>query len=339
MARAEDVQGLNCQVGVMEGARLVLQTRFREMWALRDGALDWSDIEGVHDMRVASRRLRSAIQDFSGFLPGKPLRLARKNIRMIATALGIVRDLDVAIATLEEVLTDSPEELKHGLAAVIERKREERERRRRALFEVLTPDAQAYSESRFALILERRSGDRTARQGRKKARRELSFREAGRAIIRLRLSEIEKLSSSLYKPFEIEPLHDMRISAKRFRYAIELFSSCWGDALLPFAEEVARLQSELGEVHDSDEWIISLGRELATLRKAGRGETPEGENSAQVWLLAYHSKRRTKFFGAALRRWHRWKSSQFFSHLLEELDKSDAEESGSVRLAQAEQQS
>ena len=40
-----------------------------------------------------------------------------------------------------------------------------------------------------------------------------------------RLREMEKMSDNLYKPFRIEPLHEMRIAAKRLRYALDFFGS------------------------------------------------------------------------------------------------------------------
>ncbi|MBA2645618.1 MAG: CHAD domain-containing protein, partial [Pyrinomonadaceae bacterium] len=71
MAKANEIKGLDCGADVLSGVRLVLRTRLAEMCALGNRATDWSNIEGVHDMRVASRRLRSAMKDFELFLRGK----------------------------------------------------------------------------------------------------------------------------------------------------------------------------------------------------------------------------------------------------------------------------
>ena len=51
---------------------------------------------------------------------------------------------------------------------------------------------------------------------------------------------------------------EMRIAAKRLRYAIELFTVCWGARIAPFAEEIAEMQSFLGEVHDANGWFFVI---------------------------------------------------------------------------------
>src|SRR6266540_7143720 len=80
--------------------RLVVTTRMGEMYALRDQALDWSNPKGIHDMRVASRRLRSALHDFIPYLRKRRLTASLRGIKAIADALGEVRDQDVAIIAL-----------------------------------------------------------------------------------------------------------------------------------------------------------------------------------------------------------------------------------------------
>lgn len=64
--------------------------------AARDG-----DVEGIHDMRVAIRRLRVALSNFEVCLPRKDRRRLRDELGHLADALGRVRDLDVMIATME----------------------------------------------------------------------------------------------------------------------------------------------------------------------------------------------------------------------------------------------
>src|SRR5882724_8206200 len=97
MAKSKNIAGINSEAAAVEAIRSVLITRFEEVCALRDHALDWSDPEGVHDMRVSSRRLRGALRDFMPYLHKHGLSATLKEIRKIADALGDVRDQDVAI--------------------------------------------------------------------------------------------------------------------------------------------------------------------------------------------------------------------------------------------------
>ncbi|HEX5966530.1 MAG TPA: CHAD domain-containing protein, partial [Pyrinomonadaceae bacterium] len=92
MAKAKRIKGIDCKDAAPAGIRLVLQTRFEEMYGFRQAALDWSDPEGVHSMRVASRRLRSAMRDFMPYLRQRGLTPVLKQTKSIAAALGEVRD-------------------------------------------------------------------------------------------------------------------------------------------------------------------------------------------------------------------------------------------------------
>ncbi len=60
MAKAKEIAGLDCAADALNWAAEVLRVRFDEVVGLRGAALDFSDIEGVHAMRVATKRLRSA---------------------------------------------------------------------------------------------------------------------------------------------------------------------------------------------------------------------------------------------------------------------------------------
>ena len=97
MAKSKRVVGIDCDGAAGAAIRLVLVTRFQEMCALREQALKWTDPEGVHDMRVSSRRLRGAFRDFMPYLRKRKLTPVLKQLQSVADALGVVRDQDVAI--------------------------------------------------------------------------------------------------------------------------------------------------------------------------------------------------------------------------------------------------
>jgi CHAD domain-containing protein len=107
----------------------------------------------------------------------------------------------------------------------------------------------------------------------------------------------------------MEELHEMRIAAKRLRYAIELFVTCWGERIAPFADEIADMQSFLGEVHDCDIWIESLGKRL----RRGQGVASESGNDHQTaaWLLSEFAKKRTREYRSALKLWSDWETKRF----------------------------
>ncbi|HYG78868.1 MAG TPA: CHAD domain-containing protein [Pyrinomonadaceae bacterium] len=320
MAKAKEIEGLDCGAAVGEGVRLVLRTRMEEMCALRAAALDWSDPEGVHDMRVASRRVRSALRDFSPYLRGRKLRRVKNDLKSLADALGLVRDEDVAIMALEKLAEEAPAEVWAGVRQFTDGRQKRRERARARLERVLTEDALAELREDFddALAGAVRAGRREEDDGEKGTL--ISFRRAGREIILARLAEFQKLSRSLYSPLKSEPLHRLRIAAKRLRYAVELFTACWQEgALAPFAKEVAKMQTSLGELHDCDVWVEEIGD---ALRQAGRGAAGAGgdaaveqKRAAAFWLLDHFAKERTGHFRDALARWREWEETGFQARL------------------------
>ena len=65
--------------------------------------LDTGDIERLHDMRVATRRLRAALEIFGPCFPHKRIEAALRDVKALADALEERRDRDVTIAALEDV--------------------------------------------------------------------------------------------------------------------------------------------------------------------------------------------------------------------------------------------
>jgi hypothetical protein len=150
MAKAKHIAGIDCQGAAAEAIRLVLVTRFDEMCALRDHALDWTDPEGVHDMRVSSRRLRGALRDFKPYLHKTGLAVALKQIRDVADALGAVRDQDVAIMGLQKLAAGAPAEAAAMLDQLVRAREAVRKQARRDLRQsVLAAGAAEATPERF----------------------------------------------------------------------------------------------------------------------------------------------------------------------------------------------
>ncbi len=102
MAKARDVLGLRKEDPFGAVAARVVSVRAGELLEHSEGVLDVADIERLHDMRVASRRLRAAMEVFAPCFPRKPFRRALKEVKEIADALGERRDRDVSISALEK---------------------------------------------------------------------------------------------------------------------------------------------------------------------------------------------------------------------------------------------
>jgi CHAD domain-containing protein len=315
MAKPKRIKGINCNAAAAAGIKLVLVTRFKELYEFQEAALNWTDPEGVHSMRVASRRLRSALRDFLPYLCKRGLNSIQKQLRSIADALGEVRDQDVAIMALQKIETHAPAEVSPTLTTFIDARKELRERARKELKLILETGQLRELESDFIAGVDKAVVTQEQKTQDPPSSRRLTFRKMSRAIILVRLKELEKLSKDVFSPFEIETLHEMRIAAKRLRYAVELFQQCWGHSIGIYAKRAARMQSALGDVHDCDVWIESFEKQISDARK----HKDKDQIAAFVWLLGHFVKLRTKHLRLAYARWCEWEAHDVSAKLRAEL--------------------
>jgi CHAD domain-containing protein len=101
MAKARPIEGLGSEDRYAAAAAKVVAVRAREVADHSRGVLDIADIERVHDMRVATRRLRAALEIFEPCFPTRQHKDALAEVKAVADALGERRDADVTIAALE----------------------------------------------------------------------------------------------------------------------------------------------------------------------------------------------------------------------------------------------
>ena len=102
MARPRRVE-VDCEEPFAVAAARVVAVRSQELFEQSAGVLDLDDVERVHDMRVATRRLRAALELFEACFPPKRWRKALKRVRALADALGERRDVDVELELLESL--------------------------------------------------------------------------------------------------------------------------------------------------------------------------------------------------------------------------------------------
>lgn len=127
MAKAKPIPDLSADDAYAEAAAKIVEVRTGELIEHRRDVLDTGDIERVHDMRVATRRLRAALEIFEPSFPAKPYRRALGQVRRLADALGERRDRDVAIASLRAFNDQMAAPDRRGVDSLIEKLRTEQE--------------------------------------------------------------------------------------------------------------------------------------------------------------------------------------------------------------------
>lgn len=120
MAKARSIEGLDADQPYAAAAARIVAVRAREVADHSHEVLDVTDIEHVHDMRVATRRLRAALEIFEPCFPAQQLKEGLREVKAIADALGERRDVDVAISTLERFVGGLAAPDRPGVASLIE---------------------------------------------------------------------------------------------------------------------------------------------------------------------------------------------------------------------------
>ena len=196
------------------------------------------DAHGVHQARVASRRLREAVPVLTAGVKGTKARKVRGKIRRLTQALGTVRELDVTIQLLDELVANETLP-RPALEAVRGRVVLERDARRAVMLKRLEHVNMPKLERRLASV-----GDVLVT-----ARAE-SWRDALGARLLKRSKALTAAMTAAGHMYAPEQLHEVRIAAKKLRYAMELaFDAGVKSASAP-VRTVKRAQDTLGRLHD-----------------------------------------------------------------------------------------
>ena len=121
MAKPRPIPDLSAEESYGEAAAKIIAVRTEELAEHSRGVLDTGDIERVHDMRVATRRLRAALEVFEPCFPPKAFKQALREVKRLADGLGERRDRDVAIASLRSFNDQMPAPDRRGVSSLIER--------------------------------------------------------------------------------------------------------------------------------------------------------------------------------------------------------------------------
>jgi len=143
MAKARRISGLNKSDPYSSAAAKIVGVRVGELLDHARGVLDVEDIKRVHDMRVATRRLRAALEIFGPCFPERELKAALRQVKSLADALGERRDRDVAIDALETITGSMAAPDRLGIETLIVRLRAEQATANEALARFVTQDNQA----------------------------------------------------------------------------------------------------------------------------------------------------------------------------------------------------
>jgi CHAD domain-containing protein len=231
-----------------DAALPVLQDRLRAVVDNEAGTREGSDIEHLHDMRVASRRLRAALTAFRDCFPAKNYRPVRAMAARLTRSLGAVRDLDVLLAELRKLNAKVSVEEQAGFHTLITALEAERAAARPLLLQTL--DYLHVHGFRHKVLSLGRQARGHGGPLQAHARRQCV---AG-------LAELYGYAPYVHDEARDKELHEMRIAAKRLRYGMEIFRACFGPDIADRIDDVKAIQDKIGQIHDGDV-LIGIARE------------------------------------------------------------------------------
>jgi CHAD domain-containing protein len=243
------------EVAVRSVFRFHLRTFAREEAGARAG-----EVEPVHQLRVATRRLRATLRLFAPVLPSRFADGAGRDVAWLADAIGAVRDLDV----LAEAVTARARKLDQGL------------RRGLAPLAVTIHDRRATAHAALTATLDstrcRRLLDRLAAFAESAVPRRpgAALGDVAPDLVRPVLRAMLRAGRHLGADPAPASLHRLRIRAKRLRYALETLRGLGGRALRKVVDRLERLQNVLGEHQDAITqiaWLRAYALEEATPRE------------------------------------------------------------------------
>lgn len=158
MARAKAIAGLSPGMRFGTAAAAIVAVRADELFAHAEGVLDVDDIERVHGMRVATRRLRAVLEIFAPCFPRGAWGDVLRDVKGLADALGERRDPDVHIDALAAFCAAADPADREGVETLIARLREEQAAANTALAAALEEMERSELRARIDALLERTKG-------------------------------------------------------------------------------------------------------------------------------------------------------------------------------------
>ena len=271
-----------------------LGQQFDALRLQRPRAWEGLDPEGIHKMRVATRRLRASLRAFRQLLPDYAFSQLEPEVKWLASVLGNARDADVCEMSAEQyktVLEDLPES---ALEPYVDRMKQTTLDAHAALVEELA--GPRYSELIGSLkafinvgIEEDHSDDERVE-------------DCDDRIVGKELSKTLKRAKKVSKKSTPRKLHKLRIEAKRLRYLLEVFCEVNADKWTPMIEALEEFQEVIGLHQDS---VTAIERLTDYLEETGEGV----EAQAIEQLIAFEEHRMIDRRTAAWQEWRKFRKT------------------------------
>ena len=224
-----------------EAARAVCRQQLQLVLSHEPGTRIGLDTEHLHKMRVATRRLRTALRVFEAAFTDADRKALGRGFRWLGRRLGEVRDIDVAVLALPSWRDRFGAEPESGWEALGERLELRRRRARHELVDAL--DSSRWVE--LSETTDRILGTASHMCG--------PLRDHMSPLLETRLVAFEAGVDTFRRTHDLADAHQLRILGKRLRYAVEFLRPALSADVKPHLKRLAAFQDDLGAMQDASE--------------------------------------------------------------------------------------
>ena len=241
--------GVSLDDTLTQAGRKVWLYHFALMLSHEEGTLVGKNIEELHDMRVATRRMRTAFDIFGPAFDPKIMKHYLKGLRTTGRVLGDVRDMDVLLQNAINYQENMKENKRPGLEPLLSEWKRSIDKKRAKLTKLLQSEAYYNFKYNFNLFLQATEyiSEPLSQNGGTNSR----VRDIVPVLVYSRYAAVRAYDAILPTASVIQ-LHTLRIEFKKFRYLLEYFREILGDNAGQGITELKQLQDHLGELHDAD---------------------------------------------------------------------------------------
>ncbi len=212
-------------------------------WA--PAAFSGKDVEGVHQMRVGLRRMRSALNLFTPVIPRKNTKKLAREMRWAAKQLDRARDLDVYIADNLSSKEAKKDKQKKKLRKVATKHRQKEYKKVRIFLR--GQRFRAFNVKFFRWLNKKGWRQSLSKAQKKDVSREITY--FANLVLDDHRCKVLGTGKDIRR-MDDEGLHHLRIECKKLRYATEFFTPLYGTKMTTFSKKLKQLQDVLGILHD-----------------------------------------------------------------------------------------
>jgi len=252
------------------------------------------DIEAVHRMRVASRRLRNAMDLFFDELPAARRSRWLKRLGGVTRALGHARDLDVQIAFLTDFAAAARDAaVQRGVERLLGDYGQRRARVQKDVVRAMDRLEAAEILKQMGRWVRRVAPEQPARRW-----CDAALRTEAIEVVAARLADLRAFEQYVERPECVAELHAMRIAAKHLRYTLEVYEPLYSRGLKTHIRWARSVQDVLGALHDCDVWLSELPQRASPSRSGAL-------EAGRAALLADRGAKRRELYAQFVTEWRR----------------------------------